>query len=67
MNANDPMSEPGFIPLLPVGTNRDDALSLYVDVERPPHHDALRCRLSAADPLSIGDPPRKGVVAVCAT
>ena len=39
MNADDPMGDPRFVPLLPVGTNVDDALSLYVDVERPPHHD----------------------------
>ena len=39
MSADDPTQECGFVPLLPVGTNVDDPLSLYVDVDRPPHHD----------------------------
>ena len=39
MTTDDPMQAPGFVPLLPVGANDRDTLSLYVDVARPRHDD----------------------------
>lgn len=39
MSAADPTGAHGFVPLLPVGAGAEDALSLYVDVDRLPHHD----------------------------